>query len=100
MNNREDEIIQAGIKVIRKYLDPPKIILFGSRAKGIKSKHADFDFAIQCKEPDISVQGKIREDIEKISGLYKIDIVYLLSCDEKFTNIVLKTGEVVYERRN
>lgn len=100
MNNRENEIIHASIKIIRKYLDPPKIILFGSRTKDINSKHADFDFAIQCKEPDISVQRKIREDIEKISGLYKIDLVYLLSCDKKFRNIVLKTGEVVYERRN
>ncbi|MDI6735200.1 MAG: nucleotidyltransferase domain-containing protein [bacterium] len=98
MNNRENEILRETIDVLKEGLNPSRIILFGSRAKGNNDKNADFDFAVDCKRPKISVQRKISEEIEKISGLYKVDIVYMLSVDEEFRKIILKTGEVIYER--
>ena len=100
MNKREKEIVTKSIEIIKEYLNPPKILLFGSRAKGVNEKYADFDFAVEAQEPDINIQRRIKEGIESISGLYKFDIIYILSCDNKFKNIVLKTGEVIYERRD
>ena len=100
MDKREKEILEGSVEVLRKYLNPSKIILFGSRAKGNKDRHADFDFAVDSKRPHISVQRKIREDIERTSGLYKVDIVYMLSVDEEFKDIIVKTGQVIYERRS
>jgi predicted nucleotidyltransferase len=98
MKNREAEVLKESITVLKKHLNPSKIILFGSRAKDNSDKNADFDLAVDCPKPEISVQRKIDEDIEGISGLYKIDIVYMPSIDEEFKDIVLKTGKVVYER--
>ena len=98
VNNREKEITRGAIDVLVREIMPSKIILFGSRAKGENGTHADFDFAVDSPKPDISVERKIREKIEDISGLYKIDVVYLNDVDAEFKKIILKTGKVVYER--
>ena len=98
MENREAEIVNATVEIIKKYVNPLRIILFGSRAKGNNAKHADFDFAVECRKPQISIQQEINEEIEKISGLYKVDIVYMPSVDKEFKEIILKTGRVIYER--
>lgn len=99
MNKREIDITQKVVDILKGFLNPPRIIIFGSRAKGNNQKHSDFDFAIESSKPSLTIERKIREEIEKISGLYKIDIIYLDSVDKDFREIVLKTGKVIYERR-
>lgn len=99
MNFRENDIIQQSIRVLQESLDPTRIILFGSRAKGTNDPHADFDFAVDTEKPSISIQREITDQIEKISGLYKVDIVYIPSVDDEFRTIILKTGKTIYEKR-
>ncbi|MEW6203576.1 MAG: nucleotidyltransferase domain-containing protein [bacterium] len=97
---REKEIQDKVIEIIKKKIAPCKIILFGSRAKGKHNKGSDFDFAVDSESPGIRAERKIMEEIDEIAGLYKVDIVYLGTVDETFKNLVLKTGKVVYERGN
>lgn len=96
MEKRQDEIIQAVTDISKKFLNPSKIILFGSRAKENNREHSDFDFALDCDRPSLSVERRINEEIEKISGLFKVDIIYLGSVDKEFKEIVIKTGKIVY----
>ena len=98
MNKREQEILKRVVDILKEHLKPYKIILFGSRAKGIAHKNADFDFAVDKKIVGTSEQREIMEEIEKVAGLYKIDIVYLDKIEQGFKNIVLKSGKVLYER--
>ncbi|OGX11179.1 MAG: hypothetical protein A2351_02920 [Omnitrophica bacterium RIFOXYB12_FULL_50_7] len=98
VTERENEILQGVIKILKKDLAPRRIILFGSRAKGKFQKGSDFDFAVDLKKPDFNIERKIKEKIEAISGLYGVDVVYLKSVDEGFRKIVQKTGKVIYER--
>jgi predicted nucleotidyltransferase len=63
MNRREKEILEGVVEILKRELNPPKIILFGSRAKGNNSEHADFDFAAEVKRPNISVQRKIADEM-------------------------------------
>lgn len=98
LSRRETEILRNAIEVLKRHLHPDKIILFGSRGKGNFQKYSDFDLAVSNGIPDIRTERKILEDIEEIAGLYNIDIVYLNSVDEEFKDIILKTGEVIYER--
>lgn len=95
---RESEILNSIINIIVRYLNPNKIILFGSRVKENHSKNADFDVAIDQKKVDIRLERKIKEDIEKSAGLYKVDIVFLNSVDEVFKKLILQTGKVIYAR--
>jgi len=99
MTQREKEIMEEVIKILKEQLGPKKIILFGSRAKMNNARHSDFDFAVETSTPDISLQRKIRERIEAISGLYKVDIVYMDAIDAGFKKIIQETGKVVYAKR-
>jgi predicted nucleotidyltransferase len=98
MTNREQKIFKSVVDILKKRLDPKRVILFGSRAKNSNNASSDFDFAVECNDPTAAEQRKIKEAIEGISGLYNVDVVYWNHLDEKFQQIVLKTGKVIYER--
>lgn len=97
---REREVLKGVVDVLKKHLDPGQIILFGSRAKREYNSNSDFDLAVDKERTDIRLRRKVKEDIEKISGLYSVDIIFLNSVDQAFKEIVLKTGKVIYERRS
>ena len=99
MNDRQEQIFNSVLKIVKDHLNPSHVILFGSRAKGkAQTSSSDFDFAIQGTKADHAVKRKVTDAIEKICGLYKVDIVYFDEVDEDFKNIILKTGKVIYER--
>ena len=100
MTHREADVLRGIIDVLKRYLDPERIILFGSRTKQSYSRNSDFDLAVDKKRVDIRLERKIKEDIDKVSGLYKVDIVFLNSVDQTFKKMILKTGKVVYERNS
>ncbi|MCD6422835.1 MAG: nucleotidyltransferase domain-containing protein [Elusimicrobia bacterium] len=100
MKIREKEILNGVIQILKEEINPDKILLFGSRAKGTGLKNTDFDIAVDTEKPDIDKRREIEEKINEIAGLYKVDVVYLGSVDEDFRRIVLKTGRIIYERNN
>ncbi len=100
MTKREKEIIDGVVEILKDHLDPSRIILFGSRAKQTHHMASDFDFAVDMKKPGISIQREINSKIEEASGLYAVDIVYLRSIEDEFRRLIVKTGRVIYERRD
>ena len=94
----EEHLIAKTKEVLIKRLQPSKIFLFGSRAKKTHSKNSDFDFAVDCKKPDLRLQRQVQEQIEEFSGLFSVDIVYFSSIDEHFKKIIYKSGTIIYER--
>jgi len=98
MAERESEIISGVLEVLKEVLSAERVILFGSRATENNDPHADFDFAIDGPEMDVSALRAARERIDAIRGLYKVDIVHLASVDEAFRRIIEETGKVIYER--
>ena len=99
MTKRENQILEKVLDLLKKYLKPSKVILFGSRSKGHASISSDFDFAVQCKIIGSEIKRKLKEKIEEVSGLYHVDIVYWNEINEDFRKIILASGKVIYERR-
>ncbi len=97
---RESRILSGIVEIIKKNINPDKIILFGSRAKNKFFRNSDFDIAIDKKNINIKDYRLIMGQIKKIIGLYKIDLVFLKSVDKTFKKFVLKTGKIIYERRS
>ena len=97
---REDEVMRKVIGVLRDNLNPPRILLFGSRAKGTHYRQSDFDFAVDAKKQNDSGTWDLEEKIDAVSGLYDVDVIYLPEVDDEFRQIIFKTGKVVYERGN
>ncbi len=99
MDKREKEILENAVSILRKRLNPDKIILFGSRAKETKKSRSDFDIAVNKKKPSRDKARSLKGEISQMAGLYKVDIIFLKSVEKSFKEIVLKTGRIIYERK-
>lgn len=95
---RENDIKSGVVEILKNELNPDKIILFGSRAKNKADRFSDFDFAVDATKPPIGKLREIKEHIGEISGLYRIDIVFLSEVEKEFLDIIKITGLVIYEK--
>jgi len=98
MTEREKEVYTKIINILKDQLNPKRIILFGSRAKGTSEYYSDFDFAVDCEDVDRNLKSKVNNAIEAIAGLYSVDVVYMNSVKETFKEIIEEAGKVVYEQ--
>lgn len=96
--SREEEIINKVISILVEKLNPKKILLFGSRAKGIQYPQADFDIAVDCQKPDKIEIKMVKAMIDVIAGLYHVDLIFLHNVDTEFQEIILETGIILYEK--
>lgn len=96
---REEEILKEALDLIVKECAPKCVYLFGSRAKGKAKAGSDFDFAVEGLPPGDSRRRKVKDMLESLAGLYSVNLVFLSEVDEKFKNIILKSGEVIYEQK-
>lgn len=95
---REEIIIDKIISLLRKDIKPNLILLFGSRAERRHSPGSDFDIALDGKRISVRKMRELREKLEKVSGLHKVDVIFLESVDKEFKEIVLRRGKILYER--
>ena len=95
---REESIIDDIVSLLKKDIGPARILLFGSRAVGKHNPGSDFDIALDGKKISVRKMRELREKLEKISGLHKVDIIFLESVDKEFKDIVLRRGKILYER--
>jgi len=90
-----DAIIQ---KIVEK-LEPERIILFGSRAKGTNRKGSDIDLAVVGgKTLTFRELRHLKEELDTLGGLYSVDLVLFEKVDEKLKKSILDTGVDIYEK--
>lgn len=96
---KPEEKIRVLIDYLVKEISPQKIILFGSRAKKINKPYSDIDLAIEGgKKLSFREIRKLKEEIDKIAGIYSVDLVFLEDCEENFKNLIYSTGKIIYEK--
>ena len=93
-----DKKIKSIVKILIENLHPYKLILFGSRGKGKASFNSDYDIAVESKQISLSEKRELREKIDEVIGLHKIDLVFLKEVDGDFRSLIKKTGKVIYEK--
>ena len=85
-------------EIMGKYLDLSRyaVFFFGSRVTGTGDDRSDIDIGI---EGDTSVprvaMGRIREDVEELRVLYKIDLVDFKNVSQKFYDFAKKDIEYI-----
>lgn len=94
----KDKKLNNIVKIIVNEINPSKLILFGSRGRGIALFNSDYDIAVNSKEINLSKKREIKEKIEEIIGLHNCDLIFLKEVDEGFRRIIRKTGKIIYER--
>jgi len=70
-----------------------KVILFGSRAKGIENINSDIDLCIGYIGKS---KGTVVEEINDIIGVYSCDIVFLDSLNENIEKQIARDGIEIY----
>ena len=85
--------IEKIVKEIKKY-NPKRVILFGSRSRGDNLKNSDIDIAVDI---DLSFRAKrkLKEKLDLIAGLYKVDLVFFDEMSEDFKKHILKEGKIL-----
>jgi len=75
-----------------------KIVLFGSRARGDHSHVSDYDIAIYENHMSALDKARLRDDVDEIETLKKIDIIFVHEnlSDELIENIK-RDGVIIYE---
>lgn len=87
---RESVLKKEILKIIKRHLDPRdyRVFFFGSRIAGTGDEHSDIDLGIEGPGIiPISTFAKIREDLDTIPTLYKIDVVDFYNAPDEFRQI-------------
>ncbi len=80
--------------IILKYARPERIYLYGSQVNGEAKEGSDIDIAYD--DPEFRKHYLIREEIEKIDTLIRIEVKNIAVTEERFRNRVKSTGKVLY----
>lgn len=94
-------LISQIIKQIRKYKEPERIVIFGSRAKGDFKNTSDIDIAIFAKnwtDRDINIVKHNLNEFVKIA--LRFDVLNFYSLDRpKLKKEILNKGKTIYDSR-
>jgi nucleotidyltransferase substrate binding protein (TIGR01987 family) len=88
------QIIRQVKAIILKYAEPKRIWLYGSHANGEANPYSDIDIAFDA--PEFKELWKIRQEVDSLDTLLKIDISNISFVDKRFRNRVISTGKVLY----
>ncbi|MFZ0456378.1 MAG: nucleotidyltransferase domain-containing protein [Ignavibacteriaceae bacterium] len=97
MKNIKDKKLENIINILVNEINPKKLILFGSRGKGTDSFNSDYDIAVEAGSINFSEKRILKEKIDRVLGLHKIDLIFLKEIDAGFKDIIIKTGKIIYE---
>ncbi len=93
------EKLEKILSEIVKTVEPEKVFLFGSRAKGTYRKGSDIDIGIEGgRELTHREERKLKERIEEISGIYMVDLIFLRKTEDGFKNLVEETGVILWRK--
>lgn len=92
----DPKIVAAVREIILKYAQPSRIYLFGSRVTGEAKPESDYDFAMDAATADSQALQSIRDEVEELHTLYRIDVANIATADNRFASRVRDTGLVIY----
>lgn len=97
-NYPEEKLKKELLNIISKHINLEKydVFFFGSRVSGKGDERSDIDVGISGSESlSLDVISEIKEEIEELPILYKIDVVDFTSAEEKFIKIAEKNIEII-----
>ena len=92
-----DSVLER-IKEISLQYNVDKIVLFGSRARGDHSPVSDYDIAIFENHLSALDKARLRDDVDEIKTLKKIDIIFVqTNFTDKLLESIKREGVIIYE---
>lgn len=88
------------LELMIKSLDPDKIVLFGSRARGDHRENSDFDIVIKGTKAQAHEWAKLRLALEEDPiTLHKIDLLNWSELESNYIKNINSEGIILYERK-
>lgn len=93
-----DRILEEVVKIARNNLSTGfRLYLFGSYATGKNTPHSDIDIGLETDQPVSHTEiSKIKQQIDDIRTLKKIDFVYL-NQTPNLKEVAHREGKLIYE---
>ena len=91
------ESIQQVLKFSAEKLNPSRIVLFGSRARGDNRENSDFDIAFFGVDKGKCWSPFLADVSEKNLTLYKLDLVLYEDMNKSYQRNIDKEGIILYE---
>lgn len=88
------EILKKVTAIILKHAQPERIYLYGSQANGEATPTSDIDIAYQDEKS--RKNHLIKEEVDRLPTLLKIDVVNLSRTEDRFKKRVIATGRILY----
>jgi type I restriction enzyme S subunit len=86
--------------IFSSYPEVEQVILYGSRAKGNYKPYSDIDFTLNGKSVDLTLKGKIEDELDDLLLPYKIDMSVFNQIDNPdVVSHITRVGQVFYDRR-
>ena len=96
---REQRILQHVIARARLLLDPERIWLFGSQARGSATRSSDVDVAFEVPAGARAQWARFVSDTEEsLPALADLDLVDIDRCGPELAEEIRRTGQLIYER--
>ena len=92
----KDKKLEKIVDVLIDEVHPREIILFVSRAKEKFFSNSDYDIALDSNPQGLREKIKVKERIEQIIGLHKMNLVSIREVDDGFRKIIEKTGRIIF----
>jgi predicted nucleotidyltransferase len=94
-----EQKIELIVNNIVETLSPEKVVLFGSIIKRAKETGFDIDIFIKLEQPaEHRVVRKLKERIDKLAGIYTVDLVFSYQASEEVLSVIEKEGVTLYEK--
>ena len=93
-----DNLKREIVRIVGKHLDTNqyRLFYFGSRVTGDSNLRSDIDIGIEGpEEVPLAIMEQIKEDIDALNKLYKIDVVDFRNTSEEFRDVALQHQEAL-----
>ena len=94
----EEKVIAEIVSTITAYLQPKRILLFGSRARGRGKCYSDFDVALEGVAMTYRRERELKDALDARVGIFSVDLVNLDKVDPEFMVLIKEGGKVIYEQ--
>lgn len=89
---------QLIVEAIVKRIQPQRIFLFGSRARGDAEERSDYDIAIDDEKMTSTQLAQIRADMDELPTLLAIDIVWMNRANAILQQRIVSEGKIIYAK--
>ncbi len=93
-----EENITEIIHTITAAVQPERIILFGSRVRGVAHRYSDYDIALEGVNMEHRVERRLREALNERLGIFAVDLIDIDKVDPEFKELIVQNGVVIYEK--